>query len=357
MNFNGLGANTLPPRVRGHYGCAMTNAPLSAAPDSPLRLLPKVELHCHVEGTARASTVAELAAKHGVPLGVDDPDDLYTYDSLADFLNAFGTVCSAFVESQDFHRLAYEAAEDAAAAGTRYREMFFSPGFHLDRGVPFETMWSGIVAGVAEGETDHGVRTRLIMDIDKPKGIGPAMALLEVARTADRDLLLGLGGDSTERGLDHRMFEPLIKEANNLGFKTCFHCGEDGPAENIAVMVEAGIDRIDHGTHLLDMPELVKRVVDEQIPLTSCPSSNVEIGIVESLTAHPFADQLAAGALVTLNSDDPTFFRFDLADEYERIAAEFAFDYDAMVGIRDNAIEASWLDDTDKAALRAELGA
>lgn len=335
----------------------MTNAMISAAADSPLRALPKVELHCHVEGTARAATVAELAAKHGIPLGVDDPDDLYTYDSLADFLNAFGTVCSAFVDAEDFHRLAYEAAEDAAAAGTRYREMFFSPGFHLDRGVPFHTVWSGLVAGIADGESDHGVRTKLILDVDKPKGIGPAMALLETARAADRDILLGVGGDSTERGLDHHMFEPLIKEAKNLGLKTCFHCGEDGPAENIAIMVEQGIDRIDHGTHLLDLPDLTKRVVDEQIPLTSCPSSNAEIGIVDSLADHPFAQQLAAGALVTLNSDDPTFFRFDLADEYERIAALFDFDFEAMVAIRDNAIDASWLDDSDKASLRAELGA
>ena len=335
----------------------MTSDSVSAAADSALRLLPKVELHCHVEGAARASTVAELAAKHGVPLGVDDPDDLYTYESLADFLAAFGTVCSAFVDAQDFHRLAYEAAEDAAAAGTRYREMFFSPGFHLDRGIRFDTLWSGLVAGIADGEADHGVRTRLIMDVDKPKGIGPAMALLEAARVADRDILLGVGGDSTERGVDHHMFEPLIREAKNMGLKTCFHCGEDGPAENIAIMVDAGVDRIDHGTRLLDLPDLAKRVVDEQIPLTSCPSSNVELNIVDSLEAHPFADQLAAGALVTLNSDDPTFFRFDLADEYERVAAAFGFDHDAMVKIRDNAIDAAWLDDSDKAALRSELGA
>ena len=335
----------------------MSENMIYAAEDSPLRSLPKVELHCHVEGAARAATVAELAAKHGVPLGVDDPDDLYLYESLADFLAAFGTVCSAFVDASDFHRLAYEATEDAAAAGTRYREMFFSPGFHLDRGVPFHTLWDGLVSGIADGETDHGVRTRLIMDVDKPKGIGPAMALLEVARAADRDLLLGVGGDSTERGLDHNMFRPLIQEAKNLGLKTCFHCGEDGPVENIAIMVDAGLDRIDHGTRLLDDPELTKRVVDEQIPLTSCPSSNVEIGIVESLGEHPFADQQAAGALVTLNSDDPTFFRFDLADEYERIAAQFGFDHAAMIKIRDNAIDAAWLDDVDKAALRSEFGA
>lgn len=205
------------------------------------------------------------------------------------------------------------------------------------------------------GETDHGVRTRMILDVDKPKGIGPAMALLEIARGLDRDLLIGIGGDSTERGLDHTMFDPLIREAKRIGLKTCFHCGEDGPAENIAVMVAAGVDRIDHGTRLLDLPDLAREVVDRQIPLTSCPSSNVELNIVDSLEAHPFAEQRIAGALVTLNSDDPTFFRFDLADEYERVAHAFNYDFDTMVAIRDDAIDASWLDDTDKAALRAEF--
>ena len=334
---------------------ATNSAPKIAAPDSPLRLLPKVELHCHVEGTARVQTVAELAAHHGIDIGVADPADLYEYESLADFLAAFGTVCSVLLEPNDFHRLAYEAAEDGAKAGITYREMFFSPGFHLDRGVPFETMWQGLVAGVAEGEADFGVRTRLILDIDKPKGLGPAMGLLEVARGLDRDLLIGIGGDSTERGLDHRMFAPLMAEAKNIGLKTCFHCGEDGPADNIRHMVEAGIDRIDHGTRLLEDPELTKRVVDEQIPLTNCPTSNVELSIVDTLADHPFAAQRDAGVLVTLNSDDPAFFQFDLADEYERVSAAFGLDHAAMTSIRDAAITASWLDDSDKAALRSDF--
>jgi adenosine deaminase len=334
---------------------ALDSASLTSAPDSPLRLMPKVELHCHVEGTARAQTVAELAAHHQIDIGVDDPADLYQYESLADFLAAFGTVCSVLQNPDDFHRLAYEAAEDAAKAGIKYREMFFSPGFHLDRGIPFDVIWQGLVAGVAEGEADFGTRTRLILDVDKPKGLGPAMSLLEIARRLDRDLLIGIGGDSTERGLDHRMFAPLMAEAHNIGLKTCFHVGEDGPAENIRHMVDAGIDRIDHGTWLLDDPELTRQVVDEQIPLTSCPSSNNTIGIVETLADHPFAAQREAGVLITLNSDDPTFFQFDLADEYERIAATFGYDYDTMAAINDAAITAAWLDDSGKAALRAEF--
>lgn len=334
---------------------ALDPDPLTAPPDAPLRLLPKVELHCHVEGAARAETVAELAVRHLVDIGVEDPAELYEYESLADFLAAFSTVCSVLREPQDFHRLAYEAAEDGAKAGVKYREMFFSPGFHLDRGIPFDVMWQGLVNGVTEGETDFAIRTRLILDVDKPKGVGPAMAMLEIARGLDRDLLIGIGGDSTERGVDHRLFAPLVAEAHNVGLKTCFHCGEDGPAENIRHMVEAGIDRIDHGTRLLDDPELTKRVVDEQIPVTSCPSSNVALAVVETLADHPFAAQRQAGVLVTLNSDDPTFFQFDLADEYQRIATTFDFDLATMTEINDAAITASWLDDSDKVTLRADF--
>ncbi len=330
---------------------------LHAPVDAAIRAMPKVELHCHVEGAARAATVGELAAVHGVDLGVEEPEQLYEYESLADFLGAFALVCSVLRTPADFARLAYEAAEDAAAAGIRYREMFFSPGFHLDRGIPFETVWSGLVEGVAAGELDHGVRTRLILDVDKPKGIGPAMALLEVARGLDRELLIGIGGDSTERGLDHTMFAPLITEAARIGLKTCFHCGEDGPAANIAAMVDAGIDRIDHGTRLLDDRALTARVIDEGIPLTNCPSSNVEIGVVPSLAEHPFAAQRAAGVHVTLNSDDPTFFRYDLADEYLRMAETFGYGDDELWDISLAAIDASWLDEQEKRTLRAQFEA
>ena len=330
----------------------MTAQPVSAGADSIHRSRPKVELHCHVEGTVRPATVAALAAEHGIDIGVETPEDLYVYSSLEDFLGAFGVVCSVLRTADDFARIAYEAAEDGAAAGIRYREMFFSPGFHLDRGIPFDTVWGGLLAGVRAGELDFGVRTRMILDVDKPKGIGPAMALLEIARKTDRDWLIGVGGDSTERGVDHRAFEPLVREAKRMGLKTCFHCGEDGPADNIAAMVDAGIDRIDHGTRILEDPELTRRVIDLGIPLTSCPSSNVALDIVPSLEVHPFGEQLAAGLRVTLNSDDPAFFGYDLADEFARVEAAFGLSAEAMESIADAALEAAWMDDVDKVALR-----
>lgn len=320
-----------------------------------LRALPKAELHCHLEGTVRPTTAADLALAHGVRLPVVEPADLYAYTSLGDFLAAFGVVCSVLQTPSDFHRIAYEACLDAAVAGIRYREMFFSPGFHLSRGVELSTVWDGMIAGLADGEADTGVVTRVILDIDKPAGLGPAMALLEVAKSLDRDWLLGVGGDSTERGVDHRAFAPFVKVARKAGLRTSFHCGEDGPAANIAAMVDAGVDRIDHGTHLLDDPDLTRRVIDEGIPLTSCPTSNVELDIVPELAAHPFARFRDLGVPVSLNSDDPAFFQFDLADEYRRVANAFGYGDDDMVDIALAGVAQSWLPADERADLAAEI--
>ena len=102
--------------------------------DQALEALPKVELHCHVEGTMRAATVAELAAANGVALPVADPTDLYTYDSLTGFLDVFWLVQSVLGSRDDWARLGYESAVDGAAHGLAYRESFFTPARHLAAG-------------------------------------------------------------------------------------------------------------------------------------------------------------------------------------------------------------------------------
>ena len=181
---------------------------MTTATADHVRRLPKVELHCHLEGSARASTVAELAARNGVPLPAGDPAELFRFTDLNQFLSIYEIVCRSLVSADDFSRIAYEALEDGASAGVRYREMFFSPGFVLKLGVPIETVWSGISRGVADAQTDLGIRCRLILDVDKPSGPGHAEAMVEFAAAQDRDRLVGVGADSVERGIDHRVFAP-----------------------------------------------------------------------------------------------------------------------------------------------------
>lgn len=324
------------------------------APDALLRRLPKVELHCHVEGSARASTILELADRHGVALPSTDPDELFAFTDLNQFLSIYDIVCASLRTADDFHRIAYEACEDGVAAGVRYREMFFSPGFVIRLGVPVETVWAGVSAGVADANRDLDIECRLVLDFDKPTGPGHALEMVAFAASCDRELLLGIGADSVERGIDHRAFATAFAAAREAGLHRTIHAGEDGPADNIAVAVhELGCERVDHGFRLLDDPELTAEIVERRIPLTVCPTSNVVIAnVVPDVAAHPLAEMRRRGVLATVNSDDPGMMRFDLADEYVAVASAYGWPLEQMEQLSLDGIEAAWMDDADKAAMR-----
>ncbi len=328
---------------------------MTRATTEHVRRLPKVELHCHVEGASRAATIAELAQRNGVALPVEDPADLYSFTDLDQFLSIYDVMCRSLVTADDFARITYEALEDGIAAGVRYREMFFSPGFVLRLGVPIETVWDGIRSGLVAARADLGIGARMILDVDKSSGPAHAAEMVEFAAAQDRDLLVGVGGDSTERGVDHRAFAPAFAEAGRRGLHRTFHAGEDGPADNIRAAIEdLGCERIDHGFRLLDDAELTKQVVDERIALTVCPTSNVVIAnVITDVAYHPIERQRALGVLVTLNSDDPGMMGFDLADEYSAMHTAFGLDLETMEEYALAGIDASWAPDDEKALYRA----
>jgi adenosine deaminase len=327
---------------------------VTTATHDHLRRLPKVELHCHVEGAARAATIAELAAGNGVELPVADPADLFEFTDLNQFLEIYDVVCRSLVTADDFHRIAYEACEDGVAAGVRHREMFFSPGFVLKLGVPIETVWDGISAGVRDANADLDITCRLILDVDKPSGPAHAEEMVAFAAGCDRELLLGVGADSVERGIDHAAFAAAFEAAGRAGLHRTLHAGEDGPAENIRIALDVlGCERIDHGFRLLDDPELARRIIDAGIPLTVCPTSNVVIAhVVPDVASHPFDLQRRAGVKVTVNSDDPGMMRFDLADEYVAVADAYGYDLETMEDLSLAALDASWAPADEKSALR-----
>lgn len=321
------------------------------------RQLPKVELHCHLEGSARPSTIVELAKRNGVALPVDDPTELFHFSSLTEFLEVYGIVCSSLRSAEDLRRITYEALEDAAGVGIRYREMFFSPGFLVGNGITLEQIWSGISAGLDDAHADLDIRCRMILDVDKGADPAAAVELVRFAAAQDRDKLVGVGGDNTEKGIDHRSFAPAFELAAREGLHRTMHAGEDGPAENIAVSLDVlGCERIDHGVRLVDDPALTARVARERVPLTMCPLSNVILSAtVPRVASHPFAALRMSGVLATINSDDPGMSATTIADDYEQIASAFGYSFGEMAAIALDGIEACWAPPGEKRVLRARF--
>ena len=338
-------------------------APVSLA--EALRLLPKVELHCHLEGTMRPRTLVQLARVRGVPLPADDPAELYRYRSLNEFLSVFWLVQSVLRTRDDWARLAYESVLDGAAAGRVYAECFFTPARHLAGGQRLADILAGLADGLAAGDAATGARTMLICDMDRAYGPAAGRQLIEElgelrragARGADR--VLGIGMDSTELGVDPRDYLPAYRRAAELGLRRTGHQGEDSPPADVAALVdELGAERIDHGLSAARSPELVARLADRHIPLTMCPTSNVVIANrMRSVADHPLPLLRASGVLVTLNTDDPAMTDLDLAREFTRCAEAWGWGLHEMAELAMDGVTGSWLDPGEAAALRARIAA
>ena len=333
---------------------------LDQAAVAAMTRLPKVELHCHVEGTMRPATVAELAARNGHALPTDDPTELYHYVSLDDFLTVFWLVQSTLGSRDDWARLAYESVLDAAACGVVYRETFFTPARHLEAGQDLADIVAGLADGLAAGEAETGTRVMLVCDMDRAYGGAAARELTERlielrrAGAAGTERVIGVGMDSTELGVDPVDFVDAYRLAAKAGLRRTAHQGENNPPPVIATCVDVlGAERIDHGLSIVDDPELTRRLADRRIPLTVCPTSNIRIAnAVERLEDHPYRAMRAAGLLATLNTDDPAMIDLDLAREYAAVQAAYSYSRDDMVAIALDGVEATWLDDEDKARLR-----
>src|SRR6185295_17984703 len=192
--------------------------------------IPKVELHCHVEGTVRPPTVIELARRAGRPLPVDDPAELYRYSSLDTFLAIFWLVQETLTEPADWERIAYEAVVDAAPHGLRYRETFFTPARHLAAGQRLDGIVEGLTAGIAAAEAETGVRSALILDMDRAYGAAAGRelveSLLELRRAGKAEKVIGVGMDSTELGVDLSTFADAYALAKRHGLRRTGHAGE-----------------------------------------------------------------------------------------------------------------------------------
>jgi adenosine deaminase len=331
--------------------------------DVALDRLPKVELHCHIEGTMRPGTLVKLARRNGVYLTTGDPTELYRYDSLDGFLRVFWSVQSTLAGRDDWARLAYESLVDGADHGLVHREAFFTPARHLASGQDLAAIVAGLEDGLAAAEAETGVTCLLIADMDR--AFGPAAGLELVERLAELrrsaapgiERVVGVGMDSTERGIDPVSYRPAFSSALAAGFRLTAHQGENSPSAAIAACIDVlAVERIDHGLSIMEDAELVARVAAARIPLTVCPTSNIRIAnAFAQLEDHIYPQMRAAGLLATLNTDDPALIELDLGAEYRSVADAFGWGWSEMVTIALDGVEASWLDETGKADLRQRI--
>jgi len=346
--------------------------------------LPKAELHLHLEGTVDPLTLSQLSEKHRTPfpwagnrykplpdshrpLSVAEAAGLYNYADFTGFLMAFKAVTERLRDPDDFELIAYRLVEKLAAQSCRHAEVFISVGVIFWRGQQFDALFEGLERGRVRGEKDFGVSIYWIFDAVRHFGVEEAEKVLAKAieireRRASSSSLssnhrvessvigIGIGGD--ERLAGPELFAPVYARAARSGLRLSVHAGETVGADSISDALDhLGAERVGHALHAAHEPALLARLVRQQIPLELCLSSNLRTGCCAELALHPLRRYFDAGALVTLNTDDPEMFQTTLVREYRLAKEVFAFSDEELRRVAANSFQASWLPEERKREL------
>lgn len=312
--------------------------------------MPKAELHLHIEGTLEPELMMRLAERNGVTIpykSVEEIREAYEFSDLQSFLDIYYAGAAVLQTRQDFYDLTWAYLERAAADNVRHVEIFFDPQTHTERGISFDIVVDGIHRALQQGEDKLGISFRLILCFLRHLSADEAMETLEEAMP-HRNRIDAVGLDSSEVGHPPSKFTAVFDRARAAGFLTVAHAGEEGPPEYIREALDLlKVERIDHGVRCLEDADLVQRLVDEQVPLTVCPLSNVKLRVFDTLEQHNLKDLLAAGLCATVNSDDPAYFGGYIGENFLQAQAALKLTAAELRTLARNAFRASFLPQTE----------
>lgn len=313
--------------------------------------IPKAELHLHIEGSFEPELMFEIAKRNNITLDYDSIDSLkraYKFNNLQEFLDIYYTGAQVLIHEQDFYDLTWAYLTKVHSQNVVHVEIFFDPQTHTDRGIEFDVVINGIYKALERAKKELNISFKLIMSYLRHLSEEEAFKTLE-SSLPFKDWIDGVGLDSSEKGNPPSKFAKVFAASANHGYKLVAHAGEEGPADYIWEALDLlKVVRIDHGNRCLDDDVLVQRLIDNNIPLTLCPLSNVELKVIQKMEDHPVSKMLDKGILATIHSDDPAYFGGYMNENYYETAKALNLNKDQIMQLAINAFEASWLSREEK---------
>jgi adenosine deaminase len=321
--------------------------------------MPKVELHVHLEGTFRPATLLHLARKNGVTLPADDEAGIrrwFRFRDFEQFIEIYVTCSRCLKDPEDFRLLARDFLAEQAVQNVLWSEVHFTISTHLWNGGNGDEILAALGEAIADGRKRWGVGMALVPDIVRNFGTDRADATLRWAVDHKRQGVVAMGIGGMELGLSNLPFASHFAAARAEGLHTVAHAGEHGGPDSIRSALEhCRAERIDHGIRAIDDPDLVAQLAERRVALDVCPSSNVALRAVESLEAHPLPALRAAGAAVTIGSDDPPFFGTSLTREYLLLHRVYGWSLEELAALSLGALDHAFLPDGQRAALERQF--
>ncbi len=325
--------------------------------------LPKIDLHCHLDGSLRPETIIDIAKEEGINIPTFDVNEIKKQvivplecSSLKEYFKAFIIPNLVMQSKESLRRTTFELFEDAAKENVKYMEVRFAPILHTAKGLEIEEIIQSVLEGIRNAEEAYEIKGNLILSCMRNM---PADSAIEVIEKGKKFLGKGvvavdLCADENE-GFCEKFLEPITL-ARKYGYKVTIHAGETGIGKNVLDAVELlGAERIGHGVFIKNCKEAYKVVKDKNIVLEMCPTSNVQTKAVKTFSEHPIYDFYKDGIKVTVNTDNRSVSDTNMEKELEIISREFNINYEDYKCIYFNSIEASFADLETKETLKKFL--
>ncbi|GAA0180015.1 adenosine deaminase [Clostridium sediminicola] len=314
--------------------------------------LPKIELHCHLDGSVRPETVIDIAIKEEVSIpcyNIHSMKDILTAPldciSLDDYLKRFKIPVLVMQSKESLRRIAYELMEDAAKENVKYIEIRFAPILHIEKGLTIEEVIESVLSGIKGAEEKFDIKGNLILSCIRNMPVDYAFDIVENGKKflGKGVVAIDLCGNE-EEGFSQKFLEP-ISLARKYGYKVTIHAGETGIGNNVLEAVEIlGAERIGHGVFIKDCSEAYNIVRNNKIILEMCPTSNIQTKAVDTFGNHPVNNFYKDGIKVTLNTDNKTVSDTTLTNEYSVVFEEFNLTYEDYKRFYYNSVDASFVD-------------
>jgi len=325
-----------------------------------LTRLPKVDLHCHLVGTLRSTTLSELARKHGIVLPRNE-EQIYDFEDFYSFIQILRLSATVMRTSDDFARVAYEAIEDGYRAGNlKHVELMFNPQYFYNSGMRYRAMLDGLIEGTHAAQKDFGTTALLIPSIDRQIDPSHALEILQDILDYRPEMVVGIGLDGPERAGPPARFHELYRRAGEAGLMRTAHVCEDNqtlaeaPPQNFAICCDVlRCDRLDHGYNVLADESMVRRARDEGLYFNTCTITSVRQNLARRQAS--IGRMIESGLKVTLNTDDPQMFKTDIGHSYRVLFDTRGWGKEQAIQLSLNGVDASWLGSGERTSLRRQF--
>ncbi len=313
-----------------------------------IKKLPKAELHLHIEGSLEPELMFRLAKKNNIEIPYKDIEDVrnaYNFTNLQTFLDIYYAGANVLITKDDFYDLTWEYVRKCVEDNVIHTEIFFDPQTHTARGVAFETVITGIKEALVDAKEQYGITSCIIMCFLRHLSQQDAFETLEQALAFKEDII-GVGLDSSELGNPPSKFTEVFKKAKDEGFKLVAHAGEEADFSYIYEALDLlDINRIDHGVQSIHSAALMQRLKEEQIPLTVCPNSNIELKVFDTYSEHNIKELLDFGLNISVHSDDPAYFKGYINQNFINLYENLPLSEDDIITLVKNSFRSSFIED------------